>query len=316
MLLASNTVAEPTSFELVGARGAPVIAVLGGISATRHVCSSESDERPGWWEPMVGPGRALDLAHVQILGIDWLDGGRRNDGRPARIVTTHDQAGAIVAILDSLGILRVRAIVGSSYGGMVALAFAERYPERVEQLVVIAAAHETHPMMTAVRSIQRRIVELGLETGHAHEALSLARELAMTTYRSAREFAERFSGGPVALTDNNATFPVEQYLRHHGEKFADAWRAERFVALSLSGDLHRVDPDRIITPAVFVAAEGDSVVPREQIAALAASVRGPAELVDLPSDVGHDAFLTEHDALDRMLASALSTSDLTESIQS
>lgn len=316
MLLASKTVAEQTSFELVGAPGAPVIVVLGGISATRHVCSSESDETPGWWEPMVGPGRALDLAHTQILGIDWLDGGRRDDGQPARIVTTHDQAGALLTILDSLGILRVRAIVGSSYGGMVALAFAERYPERVEQLVVIAAAHETHPMMTAVRSIQRRIVELGLETGHAREALALARELAMTTYRSAREFAGRFSGGPVAVTENSATFPVERYLEHHGEKFASAWRAERFVALSLSGDLHRVDPDRITTPAVFVAAEGDTVVPREQIAALAASVRGPSELVDLPSDVGHDAFLTEHEALDRILASALSTSDLTVSTQS
>src|SRR5262245_61873083 len=120
MLLASDTAIDLPPFEIVGPHGAPTIAVLGGISANRHICSNGADGRPGWWEPMAGAGRALDTERYQLLGFDFLDGGRAEDGRPERIVSTHDQADALAAILDSLGIERLHAIVGSSYGGMVA----------------------------------------------------------------------------------------------------------------------------------------------------------------------------------------------------
>lgn len=308
MLLAPESAVELPPFEVVGPRGAPTIAVLGGISANRHICANGADGRPGWWEAMAGRGRALDTTRYQLVGFDFVDGGRGVDGRPERIVSTHDQADALAAVLDSLGIERLHAIVGASYGGMVALAFAERYPNRIERLVVIGAAHEPHPMSTALRTVQRRVVELGIETGRVRETLSLARSLAMTTYRSAREFAERFDPAPATRSDNDAVFPVENYLKYHGERFAATWRAERFLALSLSGDLHRVDPAGIRTPAVFVAAEGDAIVPREQIATLAAGVSGPCQLVDLPSDNGHDAFLTEPEALGAILESALNSS--------
>jgi homoserine O-acetyltransferase len=307
MMVASESTIELPPFEIAGVRGAPAIVALGGISANRHICANGADGRPGWWEAMAGRGRALDTTRYQLVGVDFLDGGRRDDGRPERIVTTHDQADALAAVLDSLGIERLHALVGSSYGGMVALAFAERYPQRVERLIVVGAAHETHPMTTALRSIQRRTVELGLDTGRTRESLALARALAMTTYRSAREFATRFDSRPVSRTDNDAEFEVESYLTHHGKRFAESWRAERFLALSLSGDLHRVDPKNITTPATFIAAEGDVIVPREQIAALAAAVRGPSTLVDLPSENGHDAFLTEPEALGEIVANALNT---------
>lgn len=308
MLVASESAVELPPFEVVGPQGAPTIAVMGGISANRHICANGADGRPGWWEAMAGRGRALDTTRYQLVGFDFLDGGRGADGRPERTVTTHDQADALAAILDSLGIERLHAVVGASYGGMVALAFAERYPNRVERLVVIGAAHRTHPMSTALRSIQRRIVELGLETGRARDALSLARSLAMTTYRSAREFGERFDTRPATRSANDATFPVENYLKYHGERFAATWRPERFLALSLSGDLHRVEPTNIHAPSVLVAPEGDTIVPRELIAELAAGVSGPCELVDLSTNNGHDAFLTEPEALGAIVASALQSS--------
>jgi homoserine O-acetyltransferase len=316
MLVASEIAIEVPPFELVGPRGAPVIVALGGISANRHICANGADGRPGWWESIAGRGRALDTTRYQLVGMDFLDGGRGDDGRPARIVSTHDQADALAAVLDYLNIQRVHAVVGASYGGMVALAFAEKYPNRLERLVVVGAAHEPHPMTTALRSIQRKIVELGLETGRGRDALSLARSLAMTTYRSSREFGERFERTPFARTENGAEFPVENYLKYHGDRFAASWRPERFLALSLSGDLHRVDPTTIRTPSVFVAAEGDAIVPREQIAELAASVAGPAQLIDLPSENGHDAFLTEPAALGAILDAALSTSAFSTSLRS
>lgn len=286
-------------YEIAGPTQAPVVVALGGISATCTVTD--------WWRDIVGPRKAIDTERYRVLGIDFLDGGRRADGRPARTITTHDQADAIARVLDCIGVQRIRAFVGASYGGMVALAFAEKYPERIERLVVISAPHEPHPMSTALRALQRNIVKLGLESGRATEALALARGLAMTTYRSAREFAERFETTPVEYLEGDATFAVEQYLNAAGEKFAARWAAERFLALSLSGDLHRVDPAKITTPATIIAAEGDAIVPGEQLEALAASINAPTRLVQLASTRGHDAFLTEPVALGNILEVAIST---------
>jgi homoserine O-acetyltransferase/O-succinyltransferase len=300
------TTGPPLSYELIGRPRAPVVVVLGGISANRHVASSAADARTGWWEPQVGPGRPIDTNGCRVLGVDYADGGRRSDGRPARIVTTHDQAAAIAALLDQLGVERVRAIVGASYGGMVALAFAERSAERVEQLVVIGAAHESHPMSTGLRSLQRRIVELGLEHGAAGEALAIARGIGMTTYRTAREFGQRFDNTPTMLGDADVSFEVERYLSNRGADFAASFRPERFLALSLSMDLHRVDPAAVHVPATLVAADGDTLVPEEQMRALSKRLAVPGQLVHLPTIFGHDAFLKEPAKVGRILSSVLS----------
>lgn len=290
-------------FSLAGATDAPVIVVLGGISATRHVVSTEQDQ--GWWDDIVGDGRAIDTACYRVLGLDFMDAGRDATGRPRRIITTHDQALWLAMILRTIRVERVHAIVGSSYGGMVALAFAERFGARVDRLVVLSAAHESHPMSTALRTLQRRIVELGLDTERAAEAMSIARGLAMTTYRSATEFADRFSAIPSSRSRNEARFEVDAYLRNRGEQFAATVRPERFLALSLSTDLHRVDPRSIDVPATLVAAQGDTIVPREQMVSLAAALNGPANLIDLPTRVGHDAFLVETAAVSSILSAAL-----------
>lgn len=297
-------------FELAGAPGAPVVVVLGGISATRHVTSTDHDPSPGWWDDIVGRGRGIDTDSYRVLGVDFLDGGWRSDGRPQRTVTTHDQAANVARVLDELGVDRIHSFVGASYGGMVGLAFAERHPDRIASLVAISAPHEPHPMSTALRALQRRIVELGLDTGRGAQALAIARGLAITTYRSAREFGERFDSAPIERSENDATFAVEGYLRHHGETFAARWRAERFLALSLSGDLHRVEPSAIRVPTTLVAAEGDAIVPLEQLEALVARLGGPATLVHLPTTRGHDAFLTEPTAVGHIVRTALSTTKL------
>lgn len=282
--------AATVDFEIVGPSGAPVILALGGISADRHVSG-------GWWSRVAGPGRALDTTTLRVLGVDFLDGGRGPDGRPERAVTTHDQADAIAAVLDDIGVDRLHAAVGASYGGMVALAFAERYADRVEQIVVIGAAHKAHPMATARRIIQRRIVELGLDTGRPREALAISRELAMTTYRSDVEFERRFAAGDIAS--------IDCYLRHQGDTFARRFAPERFLALSLSSDLHAVEPARIAAPATLIAAERDAVVPRSQLEELARHIGAPCRLADLPSIHGHDAFLTDTESLSHILRRAL-----------
>ncbi|MDB4883308.1 MAG: homoserine O-acetyltransferase [Gemmatimonadetes bacterium] len=291
-------------YEITGPEGAPVILALGGISATRHVVRTGDDQTPGWWEGIVGRERPIDTTRFRVLSVDFRDGGRARDGRPAERITTHDQAAYIVGVLDELEIAQLSVAVGASYGGMVALALAERWPERVGRLVVISAAHEPHPMSIGLRAIQRRIVELGLDTGSSVEGMVLGRAVAMTTYRTAREFSERFGVTPE-YSERGAEFEVERYLIAAGEKFAARMSPERFLALSLSVDLHRVVPESVTVPTTVIAARGDTLAPLAQMRAMSKRLPRLEGFHVLQTRFGHDAFLTEQRKLGRLLTDTL-----------
>ena len=293
------------NYELNGPRNAPVVVVLGGISATRHVASSQWDPFPGWWEDVVGPDKAIDTTRYRVLSFDWIDGGRGPEGRPRRRITTHDQADALAEVLDIVGVPQAHSIVGASFGGMVALAFAEKYGHRVGKVAAIGAAHESTPLSTGLRAVQRRIVELGIDTGQPDRAMALARALAMTTYRTEHELRERFDNTADVQPNGDVVFPVERYLLVNGERFAARISPERFLALSLSTDLHKVDPAVITVPATLIIEEGDLLVPEAKVRELASRLGGPTDVVVLPTNIGHDAFLVEPDKIGPILRTAL-----------
>jgi homoserine O-acetyltransferase len=274
-------------YEIVGPRGAPVIAVLGGISASKHTTSSASDPSPGWWEDVVGPGKAIDTRQFRVIGIDYV-----TSGTTAAPVTTTDQAEALAAALDHAGIHNLHAIVGASYGGMVALAFGARFATRTKRLIVIGAAHESDPITTALRHLQRRVVALGSALGREQDGLAIARGIAMTSYLTPRHFEDRLDG-----CDRNDSTAVEDrigsYLKTHGEKFAEHWTSERYNALSLSLDLHRIRPEDITVPSTVIAISSDRLVPIAQSRELAERLGGPSQLIELDSSLGHDAFLAD-----------------------
>lgn len=291
------------AWRLAGAPEQPVVLVLGGISASRAVFGQDGARR-GWWNEVVGPGRALDTTRVRVLGMDYL-GGSGDSTRPVKgeafpSLSSFDQAQAVLALLDHLGIGRLRAIVGASYGGMVALAFGQRYAARVERLVVISAADCAHPMATAWRSVQRSIVRFGLRVGHAGEGMELARALAMSTYRSPEEFAARFRA-PPRMEGGQPVFPVEDYLYARGRDYAARYQPESFVCLSESIDLHRVEATQIAVRTEVVAVREDQLVPLGDMRALAARLPD-ALLHEFSSLHGHDAFLKEAEQLKPILA--------------
>jgi len=295
------------AYRLVGAAGAPVVAVLGGISSGRNVFGVRSSES-GWWEEVVGPGKALDTDRFRVLGFDWLGGSHRTTG-PAPgagfpSISAYDQAQCLVALLAHLGIARLRGCAGASYGGMVSLALAEHHPELAGHIVVVSAAHRTHPMSTAWRSVQRAIVRYALGHGEGARGLVLARALAMATYRSAREFDERFTG-PPELTADGFVFPVEQYLISRGASYAAHYRPEAFVCLSESIDLHRVEPERITAPVTLVGVEEDQLVPLSDMRELRDRLAGTCRLVEISSIYGHDFFLKEQAVLRDVFAQSL-----------
>lgn len=274
--------------------GAPVVA-LGGISGDRFVCRGQ-DGGPGWWAGLVGQGCAVDPGRHRVIGLDFAA-----DPRGRCAPSTEDQARVLAAALDVAGIERVHGIVGASYGGMVALAFAAAFPSRVDRIAIVSAGAEPHPAASAARELQRRIVALGLRTGQADEALSIARGLAMLGYRTAEEFEERFRGG-LESEDPLAASEPGGYLRARGEAFRAVMSPERFLSLSASIDRHRVDPGRIGCPALLVGARSDQLVPPAQMRALARRLGGPATLHLLDCVQGHDMFLTRAGAVGDLLA--------------
>lgn len=280
-------------YEVLGPAAAPATVVLGGISAGRHLAPAAPGRERGWWPGVVAEGGALDPSRQRLVGIDYLGG--RSDAGLLRPVTTHDQARAIAAVLDGLGIAEA-SLVGASYGGMVALAFAELFPERVARLAVLCAAHRTHPMATALRSLQRSAATLGAESGREGRGVALARALAMTTYRSAREFEARFDSDPLTPGEpgeSPARFPVEEYLDARGRDFVQRFDADRFLALSESIDLHRTRPASLPPRALLVSVDSDFLVPPWLVDELVRESGGTAKHVTISSPFGHDAFLKE-----------------------
>lgn len=282
---------------LYGPEGAPLVIVLGGISATRHVADDPVRPR-GWWSRLVRAGGAIDLARVRVLGLDFAPSAGA-DYCPNTITTT-DQANRLKALLDAHNLGPATAMIGSSYGGMCSLAFARDHPNSVRHLCVIGAAHKPYPIGVGWRGIQRRIVRLGLAAGRPDEGLKLARELAMTTYRTPEEFADRF-----ALLETGAapaSFDICDYLGSRGDAFAASMDAQRFLALSESIDLHRIEPETIATPTLLMTAISDQLAPLPDMRELRDRLAGPSELYTFTSLYGHDAFLKEYDAMDPRLS--------------
>jgi homoserine O-acetyltransferase len=290
------------AWRLLGPANAPVVCALGGISAHRRVGHADD----AWWPGTVGEGLALDTRRWRVLAFDYLGGCGETSGPgddadwPS--VSTFDQADCIVRVLNHLGIKALRALVGASYGAMVALAFGERYPDRVSRLAIVSGADRAHPLATAWRGVQREIVRFAVRCREPAEGLKIARALAMSTYRSGEEFAARFAGQPRAV-DSKFRFPSEEYVLARGEEWAARQQPQPFLRLSESLDLHHVDAARVFVPASIVAFREDQLVPLADMRALAARLPR-ATLTELTSIYGHDAFLKESNQLAPLLRAA------------
>ncbi len=297
---------------LHGRDGAPVVVVAGGISSGRFVHRTETNGL-GWWSGAVSIRGPIDLSRFQVLAFDYIPDQASEPAPKTRTpidgltITTQDQSRLLALLLDHLEIQTIAAFVGCSYGGMIGLAFAELYPERVDQLVVVSAAHRAHPQATAWRGIQRRILQLAVAAGRPEDGVALARELAMTTYRTAEEFGGRFeTQAPQAA---GQAYPVCEYLTARGKAYRTHTTPSRWLSLSDSIDRHAVTPEAITTPVTLVGFTSDRLVPFEDIRELAARLPNLFRLVEAPSLYGHDAFLKEDALVGDILRAALKDID-------
>nr|WP_294847210.1 homoserine O-succinyltransferase [uncultured Sphingomonas sp.] len=273
--------------ESSGPDGAPWLIVAGGISAGRHALSNDVNSHAGWWE-----SQSDCLSAFRTLAIDWVG----SDGALDRPIDPVDQAHAILAVMDRVGIARAVGYIGASYGAMVGMHLAALAPHRIGGLLAISAPAAPHPFTSAQRAVQRQAIELGERAGLAGEGVALARKLAMLGYRTDAEFANRFVEGPT-VTGGRVAVAAEPYLDAHGARHSQKMTAVAYRRLSESIDLHDIDPARIAVPATFVAVDSDRIVPLADIEWLARHA-SDGRMRNLSSAFGHDAFLKE----DRVIA--------------
>ena len=186
---------------------------------------------------------------------------------------------------------------------MVGLQFASRHGTRLRQLVAISGTHRAHPYASAWRALQRQAVALGALQCDEARGVSLARQLALLSYRTPEEFARRFDAAQVR--DGRVHVAAEDYLAHCGARYVAATPAAAFLRLSESIDLQQVDPESIDTPVTVVAVADDRLVPVEDAYVLAERLRGSTRLCVLRSPFGHDAFLKEDEAIAKILRDVL-----------
>ncbi|HEY5487927.1 MAG TPA: homoserine O-acetyltransferase [Candidatus Limnocylindrales bacterium] len=289
-----------------------------------HALTGSADAAGDWWAPIIGPGQALDTDKYGVLCMNLL-GSRygttgptsRNAatgkpyGRAFPRITVRDQARAQWRLLDALGIEKLALAVGGSLGGMVALEVALERPGDISRVVPIAAPARIGQLAVGWDHIQLEIVDrLGMD------GLDLARQLAITTYRSEVDFEQRFTGRVEA----DGTPSVVSYLRHQGRKLLERFDEDTYRTLVLAMDGHDVGRGRgglvaalqklaaYGTRLTGVGVEGDILYGTNQVQAMvdAASAAGmDGAYREILSTKGHDAFLVEWDQLKTILTEAL-----------
>ncbi|WDI30848.1 homoserine O-succinyltransferase [Hyphococcus flavus] len=283
-----ETLSKPElSVRIYGDLTQPVVAAAGGVSSGRIIADTSEDR--GWWQEFVSAGGAINLDEYCVIGFDFLP----NPGEAARTISTADQARAFAHALDIIGVEKLYAFAGASYGGMVGLKFAELFPERIEKLIAISAPDRPHPAATAQRGVQRRIIQFANDCGRPEEGVSLARQLAMVSYRTPEEFEQRFASNAYGEAAG-APYDICEYLIARGEAYDVS--AERYLTLSDSIDRHRADPAKIKADTLVIAATSDRLSPPADLKRLA-GVIDAARFVEIPSLFGHDAFLKEPGAI-------------------
>jgi homoserine O-acetyltransferase len=317
----------------LNAAGDNAVLVLHALTA-----DSNAAGEGGWWEPLIGAGRAIDTDRFYVISSNVLGGCSGSTG-PASIdprtgaayamrfpiITIGDMVNAQRRLVKRLGIRRLVA-VGGSIGGYQALEWATRHPDLVSAAIAIAASGRLDPFSIAAHSeIGRRAImadpdwhggDYGRYGTFPATGLAIARMAAMLTYQAREIMEERFgrsaASRPSPYLPFGGIFDVEGYLHHQGRSLARRFDANSYLYLTRAMDLYDVGRGqgdehwlgRIAAPLLLVGIRSDWLFPPGEIQRLAAQVNAlgrDATYLELDSPHGHDAFLKEWQTLGGMI---------------
>ena len=334
------------TYGTLDADGSNAVLICHALTGDQHVASNHPRTgKPGWWTRMVGPGKPIDPARHFVICSNVIGSCLGSSG-PATVdpatgapfgmafpvLTIRDMVRAQAMLLDHLGVMGLRAVVGGSMGGMQALSWAATFPDRVRSCVVIASTARHTAQNIAFHEVGRQAIMAdpkwrgGAYYGHDDppaSGLAVARMAAHITYLSEAGLTEKFGRKLQARPDSpdgaksfgfDADFQVESYLRHQGLSFTDRFDANSYLYITRATDYFDLAEEHggrlanafaqsrarfcivsFDTDWLYPTAESRTMVHALNAAGAAVS------FVELKSPYGHDAFLLDSPELNRVV---------------
>jgi homoserine O-acetyltransferase/O-succinyltransferase len=313
----------------LNARRSNAILILHALSGDAHVAGySANGTNPGWWDNMVGPGKAFDTGKYFIICSNILGGCRGSTGpssiNPATsrpygltfpVISISDMVKAQIHLLEHLGIEQLLTVAGGSMGGMQVLEWMFSHPERIKSAIPISTAMRHSPQQIAFNEVGRQAImsdpnwsEGNYYSSQAPErGLAVARMLGHITYMSDKSMAEKFGRRrkedrkPFKFT---ADFEVEGYLHHRGQTFVGRFDANSYLYITKAMDYfeaNRGEPAQNLLlgtglKVLVIAFKSDWLYPTYQTREIARTCKLAGldtTYCEIESDYGHDAFLLE-----------------------
>jgi homoserine O-acetyltransferase len=316
------------------------VLICHALSGSAHAAGIQEDTKePGWWDAMIGPGKAFDTDRYFVISPNCIGGCSGSTGPsstdPATgkpwglsfpMLTIADMVEAQRRLLVHLGIEQLLCVAGGSMGGMQALEWAVSSPERVRSAIVISTTLKHSPQQIAFDEVGRQAIMADPDWrggdyyahGQPERGLAVARMVGHITYMSEKSMEEKFSRQMKNLNLSFSfaqDFEVEGYLRYKGDSFVKRFDANSYLYITkaldyfdLSGSAlsrrgRNTDPRFLV-----IAFSSDWLYPpsqcREIVSKLKAG-RADATYVEIPSEYGHDAFLVEHAEQTHLIANFL-----------
>jgi len=304
------------------------ILILHAFSGDAHAAGYQGgDDKPGWWDSVIGPGKAFDTNQYFVICSNIIGGCKGSTG-PSSLnpttgnpyaldfpfITIGDMVNAQRYLIDHLGIERLLSVAGGSMGGMQALQWVASYPERVPSAIVIAAALKHSSQQIAFSEVGRQAVMSDLDwrggnyygISQPRRGLALARMIGHITYMSDKSMELKFSR---KLKDNRysfsfrSDFEVEGYLQYMGDSFVKRFDANSYLYITKAMDYFDLSHGKLIpegkminTRFLVIAFKSDWLYPSYQskeIVHLLQKRHIDVTYCEIESSYGHDAFLLE-----------------------
>ena len=319
------------------------ILVCHALSGDAHAAGThEGESKPGWWDAVIGTGRAFDTDRYFVICSNVLGGCKGSTGPSSTnpetnkpygaafpVITISDMVHAQKLLLESLGIATLYAVAGGSMGGMQALQWTVSYPDAAKKAIVIAATGYSTPQQIAFNEVGRKAIisDPDWHNGDYYgkkppaHGLALARMVGHITYLSDEsmhaKFGRALQGKEKVGFDFSTEFAVESYLHHQGDTFTKRFDANSYLYITKALDYFDLTQEGSLTtglrPAqasyLVVSVSSDWLYPpyqSEEIAAALAANGREVQYSEIRSNFGHDAFLLESGQLSYLITRFLS----------
>lgn len=334
--IAPFTIVYETFGELNAGRSNAIL-VCHALSASAHAAgryTDSEDERPGWWDGLIGHGKAIDLANDFVVCVN-LPGSPFGTTAPKSInpstgkpygshypwPTIEDMVVSQKLVLDHLGITRLRSIAGGSLGGMQVLMWCAMYPEMAQSIIAMATGGAVPVEGIAWHIIGRKIIEADhrFHGGDYYDhpdslrGLQIARMVGHMTYLSPeslqRKFGRRRRGG-------TRQFEIDSYFEYQGKKFSGHYDANSYIRVQAAMDEMDLAEQYGSLEAAFakwrgktllVSFDSDWLFPPNEAKAVAAAMKGEVRHEELSSPNGHDTFLIDYDLISGLVRTFLAS---------